>query len=140
MLQDIDSFLNEIIQELRKAFRYKELDINKIKNLIAKNNYELYEKFQKNLEQLEILKNKSLFFNQIYKEIAKYLTIQVQEEGKNKNYTYKNNFTSEFLEDLLNIFLLQKNCVECKSNEISTSRYAFNENKEEVVNPDDIPF
>ncbi|TFF88010.1 MAG: hypothetical protein EU550_02140 [Promethearchaeota archaeon] len=129
MLQDIDSFLNEIILELRKAFRCKELDINKIKNLIAKNNYSLYEKFQKNFEQLEILQNKFLFFNQIYKEIAKFLTIQIQGEEKNKNYEYKNNFASEFLENLLNIFLLKINCAECNSSEISASRYAFNENK-----------
>jgi hypothetical protein len=129
MLLDSDLLYIDIKKILLRALKTGTIDIKRIKNLIASNNFSLFEKFQECLNRYNESEKKSLFFDPIYREIARRFKKERKIDAYEISTSSEVELKKRLIEKILQTFVLQKFCSECRSTEISSSRYAFNENK-----------
>lgn len=125
-----DQFFEALKSLLLKAINKNAYDINEIKKLLASKDIKRSEHLQKAYNQFEQLSfaKKSTFFQDLFKRIGEvFITLQKQESFEDKLLNKVN--VKWMMEYLIDNLLFEKLCVDCNSNLISQSRYAFNENK-----------
>ena len=125
-----DQFFDQIKEKIKLGIRRKNLHLDNIIKQIVSYNYNFLENFRLISHKFEHLNDVEIidFYRDIFTVISKYL----------KNYTKENHleafiitddFVPNFIDDIVDILVLEKLCFNCKSSNIYKKLSPFDETK-----------
>jgi len=126
-----EQFSKQIKLRIKSAIENNDFDLEKIKKLIASYDIRLLEILQNLDKKFEnVDETQKLFqYSKFFTVIKVYLEKINEQKDNGEIILLKDKLVKKIVDDILNLLVLEKRCVECNSRKISHSTYAFDENR-----------
>ncbi len=127
---DADQFFEEIKQKIKQGIAKKDIDLEKLVKEIVSYNVNFLTEFQRLTKKIEAANDYDLLelYGDIFKVILRYLN-HYREDNKVKEIAITDIFIEKFIDDIVDVLVIEKLCFNCKSPNIYKTNSPFDETR-----------
>lgn len=127
---DSDQFFEEIKLKIKRGIAQKDINLEKIVKEIVSFNVNFLTDFQRLTKKIQTANDYDIIdlYGDIFTVILSYLK-NYREDKKIKEISITNNFIENFIDDIVDVLVIEKLCFNCKSPNIYKTKSPFDETR-----------
>ncbi|MFX1337833.1 MAG: hypothetical protein ACFFDK_04430 [Promethearchaeota archaeon] len=127
---DADQFFDEVKLKIKRGIVKKDIDLEKLVKEIVSFNVNFLTEFQRLTKKIQAVNDYDLIdlYGDIFKVILRYLK-NYREDNNIKEISITNDFVENFIDEIVDILVIEKLCFNCKSPNIYKSKSPFDETR-----------
>jgi len=127
---DADEFFDEIKLKIKRGIAKKDLDLEKLVKEIVSYNVNFLTEFQRLTKKIQAVNDYDLLdlYGDIFKVILRYLR-HYREDNNIKEISITNLFAENFIDEIVDVLVIEKLCFNCKSPNVYKTNSPFDETR-----------